>query len=163
VLEKLAARTAPKFLWTGRLERWPRAATQSEFADIRSYVYRGRQIDEQVHLGVDLASTKQAAVTAAGAGVVIFAEKLGIYGNCVVIDHGASLQSIYAHLSRISVQPGEAVRAGREIGRSGNSGLAGGDHLHFAVQVGGVPVTPFEWWNATWANKTVFARLGLGN
>ena len=163
VLEKLAAKTSPRLLWTDRFERWPGGAAQSEFADLRSYLYQGRKIDEQIHLGVDLASTKQAPVTAAGDGAVVFAARLGIYGNCVVLDHGAGLQSIYAHLSEISVEPGATVRRGQPLGRSGNTGLAGGDHLHFAMQVGGVQVTPFEWWNATWPRKTIFARLGLAN
>lgn len=161
VLEKLAAQTSPQPRWTERFERWPGAATESEFADVRSYIYEGRKIDEQVHLGVDLASTKQAPVTAAGDGAVVFAAKLGIYGNCVVIDHGAALQSIYAHLSELQVKTGDAVRRGQHIGRSGNTGLAGGDHLHFSMQVGGVQVSPFEWWNATWPKKTIFSRLGL--
>ncbi len=163
VLEKLAAQTSPKPRWTERFERWPGAATESEFADVRSYIYDGRKIDEQVHLGVDLASTKQAPVTAAGDGAVVLAAKLGIYGNCVVIDHGAALQSIYAHLSELQVKAGDEVRRGQAIGRSGNTGLAGGDHLHFSVQVGGVQVSPFEWWNATWPKKTIFSRLGLAN
>lgn len=159
VLESLTAKSEPRLLIAGSLERWPGASVQSQFADLRTYNYRGRKLDEQVHLGVDLASTRQAPVTAAGDGKVVFAEPLGIYGKCVVVDHGCGLQSIYAHLSSIRSKPGDLVRKGQELGLSGATGLAGGDHLHFSVQVGGLMVNPFEWWNPKWTERAIFSQL----
>ena len=82
---------------------------EAGFADQRTYVYGGQDVDQQVHLGFDLASTLAAPVLAANRGRVLHAGWLGIYGNCVILDHGMGLQSLYAHLSSIEVQVGDLV------------------------------------------------------
>ena len=82
--------------------------------------------------------------------MVVHAAYLGIYGNCVVVDHGLGVQSLYAHLSSMDVKEGDAVEKGQTLGRSGTTGLAGGDHLHFTMLVGGVQVNPVEWWDPHW-------------
>ena len=89
----------------------------------------------------------------------MLAEFLGIYGNCVVIDHGLGLQSLYAHLSSIGVKVGDTVTQGQELGRSGTTGLAGGDHLHFTMLLGGHPVTPIDWWSQQWVQDRVLRKL----
>ncbi len=121
----------------------------------QAYVYEGRAVDTQVHYGYDLASTKQSPVPAANAGVVAFAGPLTIYGNVVILDHGLGLQTLYAHLSSIEVKVGDRVTKGQELGRTGATGLAIGDHLHFEVLVSGVSVTPLEWWDAKWIRDRV--------
>ena len=68
---------------------------------------------------------------------MLYADELGIYGNCVIVDHGMGVQSLYAHLSSIGVKPGDMVEKEQELGRSGMTGLAGGDHLHFTMLVNG--------------------------
>jgi murein DD-endopeptidase MepM/ murein hydrolase activator NlpD len=118
-------------------------------------------IDHQTHLGIDLASTARAPVPAANAGKVVFAGDLGIYGNCVILDHGLGLQTLYGHLSQIDVQVGDSVAKGQAIGRTGTSGLAGGDHLHFDVLISGQQVNPIEWWDPSWINHNVTAKLAL--
>jgi murein DD-endopeptidase MepM/ murein hydrolase activator NlpD len=75
-----------------------------------------------------------------------------------VIDHGYGLQSIYGHLSEIGVKETESVKRGQVIGKSGSTGLAGGDHLHFSMQVGGVQVNPIEWWDEHWIKDHVRVR-----
>ncbi len=152
-LADLRWKTAGRFLWTAAFRQMADSKVEARFADHRRYLYQGRQVDQQDHLGFDLAVTAQAPVVAANDGQVIFADRLGIYGNCVVIDHGCALQSIYGHLSRIGVKPGESVRQGQEIGRSGSTGLAGGDHLHFSMQVDGAQVNPLEWWDQEWIGR----------
>ena len=112
-----------------------------------------------MHLGFDLASTANAPVRAANTGSVVFAEYLGIFGRCVVIDHGMGLQSLYAHLSSIDVAPGMAVERDQQLGLSGQTGLAGGDHLHFAMLLQGRPVTPMEWWDEHWIEDRVLRKL----
>ena len=97
----------------------------------------GKEIDRQVHLGFDLAVTQQVPIKAAQRGVVVHAAYLGIYGNCVIIDHGLGVQTLYGHLSSIGVKVGDKVDKGQVIGRSGMTGLAAGDHLHFTVLVNG--------------------------
>jgi murein DD-endopeptidase MepM/ murein hydrolase activator NlpD len=94
---------------------------------------------------------------------VVFAGELGIYGDCVIIDHGLGLFSLYAHLSSLGVSAGDQVEQSSELGRSGETGLAGGDHLHFALIVGGTYVEPLEWWDPVWVRTHVEARLGPSN
>jgi murein DD-endopeptidase MepM/ murein hydrolase activator NlpD len=89
----------------------------------------------------------------------MFAEELGIYGNCVIIDHGMGVQSLYAHLSQIGVKPGDMVDKDQPIGRSGMTGLAGGDHLHFTMLVNGQMVNPVEWWDAHWIQDRILRKL----
>lgn len=154
-LWELRLKTEEKFLWNGPFVQLANSKVESHFADIRNYIYKGRKVDQQVHLGFDLSVTKNVAVTVANDGKVIWAEPLGIYGNCIVIDHGYGLQSIYGHLSRIGVKPGEMVKKGQTLGFSGSTGLAGGDHLHFAMQVDGVQVNPLEWWDEHWISDHI--------
>jgi murein DD-endopeptidase MepM/ murein hydrolase activator NlpD len=145
-----AAKTADKPLWEGAFIQPRNTKVFSNFAETRTYLYGGREIDRQVHLGFDLASTKHAPVPAANKGTVAFAGPLTIYGNAVVIDHGWGLMTLYGHLSTIGVKVGEAVERGQELGRSGDTGLAIGDHLHYEVLVNGISVTPIEFWDAKW-------------
>ena len=155
----LAARSQPKMLWTGAFAPMGNAQVESRFADRRTYFHDGKEIDRQVHLGFDLASLQRAPVMASNTGVVVFADYLGIYGNCVIIDHGLGVQSLYAHLSTMSVKEGETVAKGKELGRTGATGLAGGDHLHFTMLLQGTPVNPVEWWDQHWMDDRVFRKI----
>ena len=145
-----AAKTADKPLWEGAFVQPRNTKVFSNFAETRTYIYGGREIDTQVHFGFDLASTKHAPVPAANKGTVAFVGPLTIYGNTVVVDHGWGLMTLYAHLSTIVVKVGDAVEKGQELGRSGDTGLAVGDHLHYEVLVNGISVTPVEFWDAKW-------------
>jgi murein DD-endopeptidase MepM/ murein hydrolase activator NlpD len=116
-------------------------------------------VDRQVHLGFDLAVTQQVPIKAAQRGVVVHAAYLGIYGNCVILDHGLGVQTLYGHLSMIGVKVGDKVDKGQVIGRSGMTGLAAGDHLHFTVLVNGTPVNPVEWWDSKWMQDRVFRKI----
>ncbi len=156
---ELSKQSSHSPLWEGAFGRQPKAATLALFADHRTYYYEGKKIDETYHLGYDLASVAQAEVEAGNNGVVLFADYLGIYGMCVVIDHGLGLQTLYAHMSQLSVQAGDTVSKGQVIGRSGATGMAGGDHLHFGVFVNGVAVQPVEWWDASWLKNNIDSKL----
>jgi len=156
---RVAARTAATPLWEGAFLQPRNTKVFSNFAETRTYVYQGREIDTQVHFGFDLASTKQAPVPAANKGVVAFAAPLTIYGNTVIVDHGLGLMTLYGHLSSIGVKVGDAVTRGQELGRSGTTGLALGDHLHYEVLVHGVSVTPVEWWDARWIRDRITEPL----
>jgi murein DD-endopeptidase MepM/ murein hydrolase activator NlpD len=155
----LRLKTADHFLWSGPFLPLTNAAVESNFADRRSYIYKGKKVDEQVHLGFDLAVTLHVSVPAANDGRVVWADNLGIYGNCVVIDHGYGLQSIYGHLSELAVKPGDVVKKGQSLGKSGSTGLAGGDHLHFSMQVDGVQVNPIEWWDEHWIKDRILSKV----
>jgi murein DD-endopeptidase MepM/ murein hydrolase activator NlpD len=155
----LAEKSAPDRLWQGPFKQLSNSAVQSSFADQRTYIYQGRDVDQQVHLGFDLASLAHAPVQASNAGRIVFADFLGIYGNCVIVDHGLGLQSLYAHLSSIGVKVGDTVTQGQELGKSGTTGLAGGDHLHFTMLLGGHAVTPVDWWSEQWVQDRVLRKL----
>ena len=158
-LRALTARSADHPLWSGVFHRQSNAAPMSAFADRRSYLYGGEVIDQQTHLGYDLASLRNAPVEATQEGVVVFADYLGIYGNAVLLDHGLGVFSLYGHLSSIGVQEGQQVHAGDPLGQTGETGLAGGDHLHFSILLRGVHVDPVEWWDPLWMRDHVAARL----
>ncbi|HEY7745591.1 MAG TPA: M23 family metallopeptidase, partial [Desulfuromonadales bacterium] len=153
--------TAGQPLWDGVFMRQPNAAVPGFFAQARTYYHAGQAIDRQTHLGIDLASTAQAPVPAANAGTVVFADELGIYGNCVVIDHGLGLQTLYGHLSQMTVQKGETVSKGQIVGRTGATGMAGGDHLHLSVLIAGQQVNPLEWWDPNWLKNNISDKLVL--
>jgi murein DD-endopeptidase MepM/ murein hydrolase activator NlpD len=152
--------TSPTRMWQGPFVQLGNSQVEARFADQRTYFYKGKDVDQQVHLGFDLAVTANVPVVAANAGTVIHTDWLGIYGNCIVIDHGMGVQSLYGHLSSFEVKPGDMVQRGQEIGRSGMTGLAGGDHLHFTMLVGGQMVNPVEWWDAHWVADRVDRKLG---
>ncbi len=159
-LVELAKGSPPRFLWSRPFLPLAGSQVMAGFADRRTYVYGGRVVDRQDHLGLDLARTAASPVPAANDGTVVLARYLGIYGNAVVVDHGYGLMSLYGHLSAIEVKEGEQVRRGRVIGRTGDTGLAGGDHLHFAILLHGLPVSPIEWWDPHWLGDRLVRKLG---
>jgi murein DD-endopeptidase MepM/ murein hydrolase activator NlpD len=155
----LMAATSTSRLWEGPFVQLGNSQVEAGFADQRTYIYQGKEVDRQVHLGFDLAVTSAITVVSANAGVVVNASWLGIYGNCVLIDHGMGVASLYGHLSSLDVKTGETVKKGQPIGRSGMTGLAGGDHLHFTMLVQGRAVNPVEWWDAHWIQDRVDRKL----
>jgi murein DD-endopeptidase MepM/ murein hydrolase activator NlpD len=163
IKRQLAARTRPEPLWEGAFVQPRNTKVFSNFAESRSYRYKGQEVGTAVHLGFDLASVKHSPVPAANTGVVVYAGPLTIYGNTVVLDHGLGLQTLYGHLSSIEVKEGDQVKQGEPLGRTGVSGLAVGDHLHFEVLIGGVSVTPVEWWDGRWIRDHVGRPLSEAN
>jgi murein DD-endopeptidase MepM/ murein hydrolase activator NlpD len=158
-IRELAQQTSPEMRFRDAFQQLGNSQVEAGFADSRTYVYDGQEIDQQVHLGFDLAVTANVPIAAAQRGVVVHADYLGIYGNCVVIDHGLGVQSLYAHLSSMDVGVGDEVEKGQPIGRSGMTGLAGGDHLHFTMLVGGEQVTPIDWWSPQWMQDRVLRKI----
>jgi murein DD-endopeptidase MepM/ murein hydrolase activator NlpD len=151
--------SSPRFLWTQPFIQLGDTKVEASFADYRTYVYNRQVVDHQTHLGYDLAGLEHMPVKAANDGVVVFARFFGIYGNAVLIDHGCGLQTLYGHMSSISVKAGDTVKRGQPIGASGETGLAGGDHLHFSVLLDGIPVSPVEWWDPHWIHDRIKAKL----
>ncbi len=160
-LSDLRFKTADKFLWSQPFARQSHSQAEATFADVRNYIYHGKKIDQQVHLGYDLAVTQHIGVQASNDGKVVYAAPLGIYGNCIVVDHGYGLQTIYGHLSRIDVHEGDMVKRGQAMGLSGMTGMAGGDHIHFAMQLDGVQIDPKEWWDPHWIKDHIAKRVEL--
>jgi murein DD-endopeptidase MepM/ murein hydrolase activator NlpD len=156
---RVGARTSDKPLWEGAFVQPRNTKVFANFAESRTYLYNGQEVDTSVHFGYDLASTQQAPVPAANKGVVVYAAPLTIYGNAVILDHGLGLMTLYGHLSSIGVKEGDTVEKGQELGRSGATGLAVGDHIHYEVLVHGISVTPLEWWDAKWIRDRIIGPL----
>jgi len=161
VLSDLQFKTADRFLWSQPFVRQSHSQAESSFAEVRNYIYQGKKIDQQVHLGYDLAVTQHVGVEASNDGRVVYAAPLGIYGNCIVVDHGNGLQTLYGHLSHIDVHEGDMVKRGQVMGTSGQTGMAGGDHIHFGMLLDGVQIDPKEWWDGHWIKDHIAKRIDL--
>jgi len=146
-------------LWSGPFLQMANSALKANFAQTRDYVYDGRKVDRQTHLGLDLASTSRAPVPAPNAGRVVFAGWMSLYGNTVIIDHGYGLLSLCSHLSSIEVAEGDTVGQGQIVARSGSTGLAGGDHLHLEIFVHGQSVDPLQWLDGKWIEEKIMSKL----
>ncbi len=144
--------------WRGAFAQMRNSSVTSQFAELRHYTTAGERVSIARHYGYDLASTGHASITASNGGTVIYAGDNGIYGTLVLIDHGLGITTLYGHLSSLGVSVGDMVEKDQELGRSGATGLAGGDHLHFAVLVGKTYVDPIEWWDPKWVSEHIDAR-----
>lgn len=129
------------------------------FGDHRTYFLGKDKISEAVHLGIDIASTKNAPIIVSNGGVVMLKSRLGLYGNTLVVYHGFGLASIYAHMSHSNIEVSDEVRSGEEVGKTGSTGWAFGDHLHFGILVQGHFVRLSEWLDQRWINDNVIAIL----
>jgi murein DD-endopeptidase MepM/ murein hydrolase activator NlpD len=158
-IRAVGQKTANKILWSGAFNQLTNSKVEANFADARTYVYHDQAIDTAYHLGFDLSVTKKYPVEAANSGTVSFVGDLGIYGNAVIIDHGLGLSTLYGHLSSIDVKEGDAIKKEQIIGKTGETGLAVGDHLHFGVYLQGIPVLPLEWWDEKWLRDNVYPKL----
>lgn len=134
----------------------------ADFADHRFYSYNGEFVSESYHMGLDLASTARADIFASLDGKVVFAEENGIYGINVIIDHGFGLYSLYGHCSSKLVAEGDEVKAGEIIAKTGISGLALGDHLHFGILVQGIEVRPEQFQDEKWLESNINAVFAEG-
>ncbi len=159
-LVELAQKSPSKFVWTQSFQPFADAAIKGAFADRRTYTRDGVTVDTQDHLGFDLARVERTPVNAGNDGITAFAGYFGIYGNCVILDHGFGLMTLYAHMSALNVKAGDVVTRGQILGLTGATGLAGGDHLHFTTLVGGYAVNPIEWWDSHWIKDRVKLKLG---
>ena len=157
----LRTKTADHFLWSQPFQRQSRAQAEATFADTRNYIYQGKKIDQQTHLGYDLAVTQHVGVEASNDGRIVYAAPLGIYGNCIVVDHGYGLMTLYGHLSHIDVHEGDMVKRGQVMGTSGQTGMAGGDHIHFGMLLDGIQIDPKEWWDPHWIKAHIAKRVDL--
>ncbi len=158
-LYELGQESENKILWKGAFMPLPRSASRAGYGEYRSYSYNGKIIDNQWHLGHDLASIKEDKIPVANDGKVVFTGNVGIYGNLVVVDHGMGLMSLYSHLTDITTKQGDMLKKGDIVGTTGVSGMAFGDHVHFGILVGGIEVSPLEWLDARWIQHNITDRI----
>jgi murein DD-endopeptidase MepM/ murein hydrolase activator NlpD len=155
----ITKKASPSMLWKDAFAQLSNSKVEANFADQRTYTYNGEAIDTAYHLGYDLSVTKNYPVEAANSGTVVFTGDLGIYGNVVILDHGLGLFTLYGHLSAIDVKAGDAVAKRQILGKTGETGLAAGDHLHFGIYLDGIAVLPVEWWDQKWIDDNITPKL----
>ena len=131
----------------------------ASFGDHRYYEYEKNPVSESYHLGLDLASNAQSGMQTSNDGVVVLAKENGIYGNNIIVSHGLGIYSLYGHCSSYLVKEGDAVKAGDFLAKTGMTGLALGDHLHFGMYVQGVDVRPEEWMDESWLKDNIFSII----
>jgi murein DD-endopeptidase MepM/ murein hydrolase activator NlpD len=158
-IASITSKGTPKMLWQGAFSQLSNSKVEANFADARDYRYNDEIISHAYHLGFDLSVTRQYPVEAANSGTVAFTGDLGIYGNTVILDHGLGLFTLYSHLSSIAVKDGDAVKSRDILGKTGETGLAAGDHLHYGVYLNGVAILPIEWWDQKWINDNIAPKL----
>ena len=139
-LANVLGHSLPTRFWSGGFAPPVPGAATSSFG--RVTVLNGRRGGP--HRGVDFQAAEGTPVLAPNAGVVVLAGDLYFTGNTVVVDHGAGLLSLMAHLSRIDVEEGQFVAAGELLGQSGSTGRVTGPHLHWAMRLGGANVDPLS-------------------
>jgi hypothetical protein len=158
-IQQVCQQTQPQLLWQEPFRQMSNSKVESPFAQYRTYVYKNKEVDQQVHLGYDLAVTMQTPILAANDGVVVYSDDLGIFGQSVILDHGCGLFTLYSHMSSRQVKPGDKVKKGDSLGRTGSTGLAQGDHLHFTMLLDGFEIDSKEWWDPKWIREKVFDKL----
>jgi murein DD-endopeptidase MepM/ murein hydrolase activator NlpD len=158
-IKSVTQKSTPSKLWSGVFSQLSNSKVEANFADARTYTYQNAVIDNAYHLGFDLSVTKHYPVEAANSGNVAFVGDLGIYGNTIILDHGLGLFTLYSHLSSIDVKDGDSIKKTQIIGKTGETGLAAGDHLHFGVYLHGVAVLPKEWWDEKWLRDNIYPKL----
>jgi len=127
--------------WHGSLE-WPlRGRISSGYGYRRHPIFGVRRM----HTGLDVAAPSGTRIRAAAGGTVVHASRWGGYGNCVIIDHGSNMATLYGHCSRFAVSQGQRVNRGDTIAYVGSTGLATGPHLHFEARRDGRPVDPTQY------------------
>jgi murein DD-endopeptidase MepM/ murein hydrolase activator NlpD len=158
-IREVTGKATPQMLWNGAFAQLSNSKVEANFADYRTYTYNGEPVDSAYHLGYDLSVTKHYPIEASNSGKVAFTGDLGIYGNAVIIDHGLGLYSLYGHMSAIDVKVGDPVAKRQPIGKTGETGLAAGDHLHFGIYLDGLAVLPVEWWDRKWIDDNITPKL----
>jgi murein DD-endopeptidase MepM/ murein hydrolase activator NlpD len=158
-IKAITEKETASMLWKDAFVQLTNSKVEANFADARTYVYKNETIDNAYHLGYDLSVTKHYPAEAANSGVVAFVGDLGIYGNTVIIDHGLGLFTLYSHLSSIDVKVGDLIKQRQVIGKTGETGLAAGDHLHYGVYLHGLAILPVEWWDEKWIRDNVEPKL----
>jgi len=123
---------------------WPVRGTLSSVFGVRNSPFTETPV---FHHGLDIVARTGTPVAASASGVVVKCGYEALYGNMVVIDHGAGYRSAYAHLSSCSVEEGTFVNRGEELGKVGSTGRSTGPHLHYEVRVNGLPVNPARFLN----------------
>lgn len=163
-IEKATTPTQKELLIDFKIEPFyplKNGAAVASFGDHRFYKYEDKRVSESYHLGLDFASTAGANIVTSNDGKVVFAKYNGIYGENLILSHGLGVYTLYGHCSSFLVDNGQSVKKGQIIAKTGTTGLALGDHLHFGVLVQGIEVRPEEWMDADWLKDNIFDIISV--
>lgn len=138
------------------------AQVVGSFGDSRHYYYKDKNISNSYHLGLDIASVANAPIIASNTGKIVLEQKLGIYGNTIVIYHNLGLSSLYSHISNFKKPLGDEVLEGEVIAETGSTGWAFGDHLHFGIVIQGQFVRIAEWMDSKWIKNNITSVFQKG-
>lgn len=131
-------------MWNGAFVRPSKFRTSTGFGMKR--VVNGHMLKDYFHSGLDFAAPAGSPIVSTADGTVIMTGRnFRLHGNCVAVDHGQGVISIYIHMKTISVKKGEHVRSGEKLGTVGQTGRANGPHLHFSIYVNQVATNPMDW------------------
>ena len=137
--KRLFSAITPETYWSGQFAPPVSSSVTAIFGSARTY---NHGLQKSQHKGLDFRAAIGTTVKATNSGVVILARNLYYEGNCVVVDHGQGLLTLYMHFSEIAVKEGDKVESGTVLGKSGNTGRVNGPHLHFAARWQGLYVDP---------------------
>ena len=121
---------------------YPRISSLTSYFGYRSDPFDSGHAE--FHPGIDFKGERGDAAKCTANGKVVFTGWFGGYGNCVRIQHQNNFETLYGHLSKITVKVGQKVTAGDKIGEIGSTGRSTGNHLHYEVRKNGVPVNPIS-------------------
>lgn len=136
--KQIFSRIEPESFWAGQFESPVSSVVTAIFGSARVV----NKSQKTVHQGIDFRAPVGTQVRATNRGTVVLARSLYFEGNCVMIDHGNGLMTLYFHLSEFRVKEGDAVATGQLLGLSGNTGRVNGPHLHFAARWQGLYLDP---------------------
>ena len=153
----LLNRTEKKY-WDGTFLRFA-GKEISSFGQTVNLNLNNQEISSLEEQGMTYQAAKDTSVYAANAGVVVYADFLGPYGNTVIIDHGLGISTLYAHLGSILKKKGQEIEKGAVVGTVGDSGLIFNSGLHYEIRVYGVPVRPIEWWDENWMKDHIDRKI----
>lgn len=131
--------TAPEPLWQGTFIKPVEGRITSDFGDTR-YI---NNVESSKHSGIDIGAKTGTPIKATNDGIIKMAQTLIVTGECVIIDHGLNLFSLYGHMHKIYVKEGDFVKKGDVIGEVGSTGFSTGPHLHWGISIGGIYISPW--------------------
>jgi murein DD-endopeptidase MepM/ murein hydrolase activator NlpD len=171
LIHKITSKVSTKMIddfKINKLHPLKNALIVASFGDHRKYSYKNKSVSEAYHLGLDMASIAHADIEPQNSGKIVFADDNGIYGNMPIISHGLGFYTLYGHCSHINLSLGDSFKEKTPVSKTGKSGYAMGDHLHFGVLIQGVEVLPQEWMDNKWIKLNIYdiitsAKKIIGN
>ena len=131
----------------------------SDYGQFRNYYSQGKLVKQSYHMGIDLTYYVNCPIVNTNVGTVVYSGYNGGFGNCLIVDYGMGLYGLYGHCSKLYYEAGDKLKGGEILAKTGQTGMATGDHLHFSLFVQGTYINPNEWMDQAWMYKNVTAVI----